>query len=117
MIDQDATWRNQKWYFDADYCERTTAPILAQLIEKNGFVFDDTYRYIFHGKLKQYIVRFPHYGGLRDDPRIDTEKLKQKENKKQSKFKMKINKETQAAELVMVKPRALLGVSQKEQKT
>lgn len=76
MIDRDANWRNHRWYFDADYCEQVEAPILADLIVKHGFLFDDTYAYILQGKAKQYIIRFPHYGGTRWNPRIETERPK-----------------------------------------
>jgi len=74
MLDRNVNWRNHRWSYDADYVEREATPILAQLIEKFGFMFDDTYHYIFHGKGKQYIVRFPHFSGTRSNYRIPTEK-------------------------------------------
>ena len=76
MLDPKANWRNHKWYFDADYTETDSAPILAELIRRFGFVFDDVYKYILHGKAKQYIVRFPHLNGARDNPRVPTERRK-----------------------------------------
>jgi len=74
MIDQSPNWRNQKWYFDADYTERDSVPILTELIEKFGLMVDETYCYILHGKNKQYVVRFPHWGGTRWNPRTMTER-------------------------------------------
>ena len=64
MIDHNANWRNHRWSFDADYCDREDAPILGGLILEYGFMFDDTYIYICQGKKKQFIIRFPHYGVL-----------------------------------------------------
>lgn len=76
MIDRDANWRNHRWCFDSDFCERESAPILAALIQKHGSMVDDKYAYQFQGKAKQYIIRWPHYGGIRWNPRISTEKPK-----------------------------------------
>ncbi|GAI74052.1 unnamed protein product [marine sediment metagenome] len=76
MEDQFVNWRNHRWYFDADYVEREVAPILANLIAKHGSMVDDTYAYIFQGKAKQYIIRFPHWGGTRWNPRVPTERPK-----------------------------------------
>jgi hypothetical protein len=68
MKDENAAWRTHRWTFDAEYCERTDAPILASLIQKYGKTFDDTYIYVFQGKQKQYILKYKHYGGARDNP-------------------------------------------------
>ena len=76
MKDADVNWRNHRWYFDADYVERTAAPLLSSLIARYGFIFDDDFAYILHGKYKRYIVRFPHYNGTRWNPRIPAERPK-----------------------------------------
>ena len=74
MLDQNANWRNHRWSYDSDYTERESAPILESLIELYGIMFDDVYIYIFQGKLKQYIIRFPHYGLPRTNHRMPMEK-------------------------------------------
>jgi len=76
MIDKDATWRNHRWSLDAEYCDRSSAPILESLLEKYGICFDDTHGYKFQGKAKQYIIRWPHFGGIRWNYRIPTERPK-----------------------------------------
>lgn len=76
MRDPFANWRNLRWSYDADYCERSDAPILSALIKKYGSMFDKTYMYKFQGKAKQYIIRAPHYNTLRANYRIPMEKYK-----------------------------------------
>lgn len=73
MIDK-ANWRNHRWSYDADYCERESAPLLELLISKHGLMFDDVFVYIFQGNAKQYIIRFPHYGSSRSNYRMPMEK-------------------------------------------
>jgi len=76
MFDPNPNWRNHRWSYDADYCDRADAPLLAHLIGKFGFMFDDVFIYIFRGKVKQYIIRFPHHGLKRMNYRVPTEKPK-----------------------------------------
>jgi hypothetical protein len=82
----DAIWRTHRWTFDAEYCEREQVPILSSIIEKFGKTFDETYIYIFQGKQKQYILKFKHYDGVRDNPRVDMEKRKDPFQKKLKEF-------------------------------
>lgn len=74
MKDIYANWRNARWSYDADYVERENAPILSKLIESHRSMFDDIFIYIFQGKAKQYIYRFPHYNTPRSNYRIPSEK-------------------------------------------
>jgi hypothetical protein len=73
MIDQNVNWRNHRWSYDAEYTERETAPLLSSIIEKCGSMFDERFIYIFQGKKKQFIIRFPHYNTPRTNYRIPTE--------------------------------------------
>ena len=78
MRDLQVNWRNHRWSYDADYVEREDAPILSALILSHGSFFDETYVYIFQGKAKQYIIRFPHYNLPRSNYRTPMEKHKPK---------------------------------------
>jgi hypothetical protein len=98
MKDECLGWRNHRWSYDAEYCEREAAPLLANLISSYGYVFDDIFIYQFQGKKKQYIIRFPHYGGARANYRIPMEHPKDP-------FQSKLNKkgELEVPKLLEVK--------------
>jgi len=82
MFDRDANWRNHRWSFDADIVETAEVPILASLIEKYGWTFDDTFMYKFRGKAKQYVMRIRHYWAIWKEYSEWTEKPKDPFQKK-----------------------------------
>ena len=92
MKDKYPNWRNHRWSVDAEICNVEDVPILRALIAKEGKVFDDKYIYHFQGK-GCYIIRFPHYGGMRNNYRLPTERYKPKLPEGQTILHKKKNRE------------------------
>ena len=90
MKDRAVNWRNHRWSYDADYVEKESAPVLSALIQSHGSFFDDIYVYIFQGKAKQYIIRFPHYNTPRSNYRTPTEKHIPRDPSQKKLFEMNI---------------------------